>query len=134
MRVAVTVARLLLGILFFVVGINGFLMFLPPPPPGTLPSGAVALSTAFAQSGYLMQLAMGTQVVAAILLLTDQFVPLALALLAPVIVNIIAFHLFLWRGGSLPMGVLALGLEIFLAWAYGPSFRPMLARRAEKRA
>ena len=122
-----TIARVLLGLIFLVMGLNGFFFFLPQP--STIPAGVVALSTAFMQSGYLFQLIMGTQVVVGVLLLANRFVPLALALIAPVIVNIIAYHVFLWPASiGLPLVVLA--LEIYLAWAYRAAFRPMLASRA----
>ena len=122
-----TVARVLAGLIFLVMGLNGFLFFLPQP--ASLPAGVVGLSTAFMKSGYLFQLIMGTQVIAGLLLLVNRFVPLALAVLAPVIVNIIAYHIFLWPATiGLPLVVLA--LELYLAWSYRAAFRPMLAIRA----
>ena len=120
-----SVARILVGALFFVVGLNGFLDFLPHPT-APMPSGALAFAIALATSGYMMQLIAGTQLVAGVLLLSNRFVPLALALLAPVVVNIVAFHAFLAPSG---LGI-ALGLvlaELYLAWSYRAAFRPMLA-------
>ena len=58
--------------------------------------------------------------------MSNRFVPLALALFAPFIVNSIAFHCFLARAG-LPMAIVFLALELYLAWAYRKSFGPMLA-------
>jgi hypothetical protein len=63
------------------------------------------------------------------LLLANRFVPLALALLAPVLVNIVLFHGFLAPSGSGP-GLVLLALELYLAWSYRAAFRPMLAARA----
>jgi hypothetical protein len=57
-------------------------------------------------------------------------VPLALTVLAPVIVNIVAFHLFLAPSG-LPLAILVVALEVFLAWSYRSSFRAVLRVRAE---
>jgi hypothetical protein len=72
---------------------------------------------------------MGTQLIVGLLLLTNRFVPLALALIAPVVVNIVAFHIFLAPSG-LPLALVVLVLEVYLAWAYRNAFRPMLAMRA----
>ena len=119
-------ARILLGLIFFVFGLNGFLHFMPPPK--SMPEGAGALFMAFVKSGYLLPLISGTQVLAGALLLVNRFVPLALALLAPEIVNIILFHIYLAPSG-LPMAILVLVLELWLAWSYRRAFRPMLAMR-----
>ena len=79
-------------------------------------------------TGYMMKLVAGTQLISGVLMLVNRFVPLALALLAPVVVNIIAFHLFLAPSTIAP-GVVVLLLELYLAWAYRNAFRPMLAAR-----
>jgi uncharacterized membrane protein YphA (DoxX/SURF4 family) len=124
-----TVGRVLLGLVFFVFGLNGFLNFIPPPPADTIPAGAADLAGAMMKSGYLFQLIKGTEVAAGLLLLSNRFVPLALTMLAPVIVNILAFHAFLAPSGlAIPFVVLA--LELYLAWSYRSVFRPMLAMRA----
>ncbi len=120
-------ARILMGLIFFVFGLNGFLNFLPPPK--TMPPGALAFFGALLGTGYMMRLIAGTQVLVGALLLTNRFVPLALALIAPVIVNIICFHVFLQPSGIGP-GIVVLISEIYLAWTYRGAFRPMLAMRA----
>jgi len=124
---APTVARIFLGLLFTVFGLNGFFQFLPQP---SLPEAAGTLLGAFGGSGYLMALVKGTEVVAGLLLLSNRFVPLALALLAPVVVNIVLFHAFLAPAGMvIPIAVLA--LELFLAWSYRDAFAPMLAAKVQ---
>lgn len=123
-----TIARVLLGLMFFVFGLNGFLNFLPPPPKESLPAGLVAFSEAMMKTGFLFQLVKGTEVIVGALLLLNRFVPLALTLIAPVIVNIVAVHLFLATSG-LPMAFVILGLELYLAWSYRNAFRPMLGSR-----
>lgn len=123
---ASTGARLFLGLLFLVFGLNGFLQFLPQPK--NIPDGALAFSMALMKTHYMFPLIMGTQLLAGVLLVLNRFVPLALALLAPVLVNIIAFHLWLAPSGIIP-GAVALVLEIYLAWAYRQAFLPMLAPR-----
>src|SRR5580658_5876607 len=87
------IARILLGLVFFVFGLNGFLQFMPQPK--TMPLGALDFFGALLRTGYMLQLIAGTQTLSGALLLLNRFVPLALAFLAPVIVNIIAFHIFL---------------------------------------
>ena len=122
-----TAARLLLGLIFFFFGMNGFLNFLPPPK--NMPEGAMAFFGAMMKTGYMLPLLAGTQVTVGALLLANRFVPLALALIAPVVVNIIPFHIFLAPEG-MAVAVVDLALEIYLAWAYRKSFQSMLAMRA----
>lgn len=122
-RILPTVARILLGLVFFVFGLNGFLNFMPMPPP---PPGKVGeLMAGFAASGYMFPLIKATEVIGGALLLSGRFVPLALTLLAPVIVNILAFHLVLDRSGMGMTGTIVL-LEVYLAWSYRDAFAPML--------
>jgi len=124
-----TVARLLMGLMFFVFGLNGFLHFIPQPKE-PMPEGVMALMDGFMKSGYMMPLIFGTQTLVGALLLLNCFVPLALALIAPVIVNIIAFHIFLMPSTIAP-GIVVLVLELYLAWSYRGVYRPMLAWRAK---
>jgi len=116
---ATIAARLALGLMFAVFGLNGFLHFLPMPPVG---GAAGAFMGALAATGYMFPLIKGTEVVAGFLLLSGRLPALALLLLAPIVVNIIAFHAILAPGGLL-MGLLALGLGAFLARQYWPAFR-----------
>ena len=122
-------ARILLGLVFLVFGLNGVLGFLPQPP---LPEAAAPFVTGLFQSGYFFPFLKGVEVAASLLLLTGVFVPLALAVLAPIVVNIALFHIIL--APSLPMVVLLLGLEIYLAWAYRDAFASMLRLRTNPRA
>ncbi len=121
------IARILMGLIFFVFGLNGFLHFIPPPKT-PMPEGAVALFGALMKTGYMLPLIAGTQVLVGVLLLSNRFVPLALALIAPEVVNIIAFHAFLAPSGAV-LAVVVLVLEIYLAWAYRKAYLPMLAMR-----
>ena len=123
-RYAPTAARYLLGGIFVFFGLNGFLHFLTAPP---MPPQAVAFITGLGAAGYFFPLLKGTEVIAGALLLGNRYVPLALALLAPIIVNITLFHTVL--APSLPLTLTILAAEIFLAWSYRKAFAPMLARR-----
>jgi len=116
---ATIAARLALGLMFAVFGLNGFLHFLPMPAPD---GAAGALMGAFAATGYMFPLIKGTELVAALLLLSGRMPALGLLLLAPIVVNIIAFHAFLAPAG-LALGLVALGLGVFLARQYWPAFR-----------
>src|ERR1041384_1295457 len=93
-RYAVPCARFLLGLVFFVSGLDGFLHFLPQPsePPS---EAAMSFAVALMKSGYMFPLIKGVELVVGALLLANRLVPLALVLLAPVLVNIVAFHAFL---------------------------------------
>jgi len=96
MRILMLIARLLLGLIFVVFGLNGFLSFLNM---GPMPTGlALQFIGALAQSHYFWVVA-ALQVIGGVLLLVNRFVPLALVLLGPVIVNILLYHIFLWPHG-----------------------------------
>lgn len=129
-RILPTVARVLLGLIFTVIGLNGFLHFLPMPP---LTGPAAAFMGGLASAGYFFPLLKGTEVVAGLLLLSGRFVPLALVVLAPVIVNIAAFHVFM-TPGDLGMAALLVFLLAFLAWTYRGSYRGVLDPRARPTA
>lgn len=122
-----TAARILMGLMFFVFGLNGFLDFIPRPET-PIPEGAVAFSAALVNTGYMMPLVMGTQMIVGLLLLLNLFVPLALAMIAPIIVGIISFHVFL-APSTIGPGIAVLALELYLAWLYRKAFRPMLSVR-----
>jgi uncharacterized membrane protein YphA (DoxX/SURF4 family) len=120
-----TIARIALGLVFFVFGLNGFLHFLPVPPP---PARALPFVGGLLGAGYFFPLLKGLEVAAGIALLANRFVPLALAVLAPIIVNIAAFHLFL-APGNYSVVALILAAEIYLAWTNRAVYAPMLAAR-----
>ena len=120
-----TIARILLGLGFVVFALNYFIPFLPPQDPP--PAEALPFLGGFAGSGFLT-LVKVIELGAGLLLLGNRFVPLALALLAPVIVGIAAFHILLAPAG---MGIVVVfvALELLLAWSYRSAFRPMLQAR-----
>ena len=121
-RIAVVIVRVLLGLMFLVFGLNGFLNFMPQPK--DLPAEILNVMGALMNAGYLAVVS-GAEVIIAVLLLTNRFVPLALALLAPIVVGIITFHIAMAPQTIVP-GIIVLVMQLYLAWAYRGAFRPML--------
>jgi hypothetical protein len=118
-------ARILLGLIFFVFGLNGFLGFIPQPP---APERAAAFMGALAATGYMFPLIKGVEVVGGAMLLSNRFVPLALIIVAPNIVNIVLFHALLAPGG-LGIAFLVLALELTTAWSHRDAFASVLRAR-----
>ncbi len=123
MRIAALIARILLGLVFLVFGLNGFLQFMKAPP---LPGVAGQFMGAMFASHYVYLIS-GVQAIGGILLLVNKFVPLALVLLAAELANILVFHLTM-----LPAGI-AIAIVCCLFWlivanqhkaALNPLFRP----------
>jgi hypothetical protein len=131
-RYATIGARCALGFVFFSAGLIGLLNLMPPPSE-PMPEGAMAFGAAMMGTGYLFPLIKGTEVLAGALLLCNRFVPLALTLLAPVLVNIFLFHAFL-TPGQVGMPIALLCIELFLAWAYRAAYRPLLSSRVSPSA
>ena len=123
MRILAIIARILVGLVFFVFGLNGFLHFMPNPPPTP---AAGAFFGALIATHYMFFLIFGTQVLGGVLLLIGVAVPFALAILAPVIVNILCFHIFL-SPDLLPLAIVVTAIELFLAWYYRAAFAPLFS-------
>lgn len=121
------IARILLGLPLFVFGLNGFLNFIPEPST-PLPEEAMKFAGALVESGYMMPLIAITHLVVGVLLLLNRWVPLALVLFAPFMVHSVAFHLFLERSG-LPMSLVFLAFELYLAWVYRSAYRALFVAR-----
>ena len=107
MKTAPVIARYLAGVIFLVFGLNGFLHFIPLPPPEGI---AGQFMGALYASHYLWVI-FAFQVIAGVLLLVNRYVPLAMAMLAPVLVNILTFHALMAPNG------LPLALFVTLLWA-----------------
>ena len=122
MKTAVLIARILLGLIFVVFGLNGVVPFLPQP---EMPQAANAFFGALAASGFMLPLLFATQIVGGALLLLG-LVPLGVLVLTPVIVHIVAFHVFLAPGG-LPLAIVVAALGLFLAWTHRRAYRPLFA-------
>ncbi|MGJ5813385.1 hypothetical protein [Paludibaculum fermentans] len=125
MKTTFTAARTLLGLLFTVFGLNGFLHFLPMQ---AMPEGvALQFVTALAASHYMV-VVFALQLGTGLLLLSNRFVPLALTLLAPVIVNIVLFHLLMAPAG-LPLAIVVTILWMLTAYGVRPAFQSLFQTR-----
>src|SRR6516164_8807906 len=129
MRTASLIARYLAGVIFLVMGLNGFLNFIHFPPPAGI---AAQFMGALYASHYLMVIS-AFQVIAAVLLLVNRYVPLAVAMLAPVIVNILSFHALMAPSG-LPLALLMAVLWAVIFVDLRPAFSGLLRPRLEPRA
>jgi putative oxidoreductase len=107
MKIASLIARLLLGLIFVVFGLNGFLHFIKAPMPTGIAGQFVG---AIFASGYWAVI-FGVQVISGVLFLANRFVPLALVLIGPVIVNILAIHGLMGAPG------LPLAIVVAVLWA-----------------
>jgi len=126
---ATVAARVLLGLVFFGFGLNGLLHLFPLPPA----QGAAALFiNGLIASRYFFPLLFVIYLLTGTALVIGRFVPLALTVLAPVIVNVAAMHLFVPSSGAeIGLAALVTVLEIYLAWSYRAAYRPLLRARDE---
>jgi hypothetical protein len=127
MKIVSTVARYLLGLLFLVFGSNAFLHFIPmgAPPPGVMGQyvGALAASNYVYVIGFF-------QVVPAVLLLINRYVPLAVTLLGPMIFNILVVHI-LMAPASIGPGALAAVLWFLVFWRVFPALQGIFQAKVE---
>ncbi len=128
MRIASVIARYLAGVIFLVMGLNGFLNFIPLPPPAGV---AGQFMGALYVSHYLWVI-FGFQVIAGVLLLVNRYVPLAVAVLAPVIVNILVFHVSMAPSG-LPMALFVAALWAAIFIDVRPAFSGLFQSRWQPR-
>lgn len=122
------VARIALGLLFAILGLNGLAPFLPMPPPGAIPDHALQFTMLLGTTHYVW-LTAGAQVVAGILLLIDRYVMFALIVLAAELANIFMFHLTMWPQAIVPMPILALILWIITAWPLRERFAELFTAK-----
>jgi putative oxidoreductase len=125
MKIVTLIARLLLGLIFFVLGLNGFLNFLSM---GPMPTGlAGQFIGALVLSHYFWVVA-ALQVAGGALLLVNRYVPLALVLLGPVIVNIILYHVFLNPSGA-PLAIVVVILWGIVFYSHRQYFSSIFVQR-----
>lgn len=125
MKIVSIIARYLLGLMFTVFGLNGFLNFIHQPPP-TNPL-AIQFFVAISAS-HFAAFFFALQVIGGLLLLSGFFVPLALTVLAAELYNILAFHLTL-APASIPPALVACVLWVLVFFQYRKSFHGILAAK-----
>jgi uncharacterized membrane protein YphA (DoxX/SURF4 family) len=129
MRIASLIARYLAGVIFLVMGLNGFLNFIPlPPPPGVAGQFMGALYVP-----HYVWVIFAFQVIGGLLLLVNRYVPLAVAILAPVIVNILTFHVLMAPSG-LPVALLVAILWTGIFIDVRPAFSGLFQSHWQPRA
>jgi putative oxidoreductase len=127
MKIVSTAARVLLGLVFTVFGLNGFLHFIPM---GPLPAGLAGQYVAALAMSHYMSVVFAFELVSGVLLLLNRYVPLALAALAGIILNILLFHIFMAPAG-LPLALVTAILWIGAIWNVRAAFAGLLRSRPE---
>jgi uncharacterized membrane protein YphA (DoxX/SURF4 family) len=123
------IARILLGLVFFVFGLMGLLQLLPVPP--DLPENLMTFNKGLAASVYFMPFLKATETVCGLLLLINMFVPLALVVLAPIVLNIFLVHAFMAPSGlplAIIIGILMIYLSFF-AQPYSSTIKQLFRRK-----
>lgn len=109
------IARIILGLIFFVFGLNGFFNFIPQPQ--NMPESMMTFMTGMMATKYFFPLLKGTEVICGLLLLLNMYVPLSLIVLAPITLNIFMVHAFMAPDGivmAIAIGVLQVYLAFFV--------------------
>ena len=130
MKILIVIVRTLLGLIFVVFGLNGFLNFLPPM--GPMPaadSPAGMFFAAVSKSGY-MPVVFACQLLGGLLLLFNFWPVLGLTILCPIVFNIVLFHLTMAPSG-LPLAMVVTVLSLLLVWAYWDHYRHLLRQPNE---
>lgn len=126
MRILFLICRLLLGAIFTVFGLNGFLHFLPM---GPMPTGFAGQYLAAVSGSHYISAIFFFQLVCGILLLINQFVPLAVTILAGIITNILLFHITMAPSG-LPLALVTSVLWVLVFAGVRQHFAGIFTRKA----
>jgi hypothetical protein len=129
MKTASAIARYLAGVIFLVMGLNGFLNFIPLPPP----EGVAGQFMGALYVSHYLWVVFAFQVIAGALLLANRYVPLAVGILAPVIVNILTFHAFMAPSG-LPLALFVAVLWVLIFVNVRSAFAGVFQSRLEGQA
>ena len=124
MNAAATIARFVLGLVFVVFGLNGFLNFIPMEP---VPALAGQFAAALIQSHYMV-VVLTLEVLSGLLLVTNSYALLATTFIAPIIVNILLFHIFM-APADLPVAALVAALWVVSAYPYRTLLLPLFQRQ-----
>lgn len=121
MKVAVIIARVLLGLAFTA---SSLFFFLDMMPAQELPGAAGQFMTGVFASGYLLQTVKVFELICGIAFLTGRFSPLATVMIFPITLNVFLFHMFLAQEG-IPIAIVFLALNLLLAYAYREYYQPL---------
>ncbi len=131
MKIAMIIVRTLMGLLFIFASVTYVLLvtgkFEAPPMEGAMK----IYNEGLAASVYFFPLLKVTEFVCGILLVTGRFVPLALVILSPIIVNIFFVNLFLDLTG-MPVAIFLVAANLFLAYCYRDAFEPLLVPKYQR--
>lgn len=122
MNVWIRIAEIVLGLIFLGAGLNGYAVLL-----GFEPFAPTVPAMEFLGDGYLLALEKGVEIFAGLLLVIRKFVPLALILLASLVVNILAFHIFV-ETEMLLLAILITIIEVVLLWYYRDNYKGILKK------
>lgn len=125
MKTVVLVSRMLLGVIFFVFGLNAFFPFIPVPPLQGMAGNFVG---ALVQSGYFFPFLKTLETVGGLLLILGLFMPMVLVVLFPITLNIMLFHLFLGLEG-MPIAILMLLAHLMLLYAHKNYYKGLFAMK-----
>lgn len=123
MKIASTIARYLLALMFLVFGLNGFLHFIPTP----MPAGVAGQFMGALFMSHYLAVVSAFEVVAAVLLFANRYVALGLTLLGPVIVNIFLYHSLMDRSG-LPIAIVVCILWLLTAYSVRSAFEGLFLK------
>ena len=126
MKIVVLIARILVGLIFVVFGLNTFLHFIPTPP---FPPGPVKDFTTVMAATHYIEVVGFFQVLGGLLLFINRWVPLGLTILAPILVNILTTHILVMHGGLFPVPILVVLLWFLIFWRYRAAFAGILGTR-----
>ncbi|MGH9616677.1 MAG: hypothetical protein ACRD28_08030 [Acidobacteriaceae bacterium] len=126
MKIVTIIARILLGIIFLIFGLNGFFNFLH----GTLPGGMAGTFLRVLMHSHYVYFVSGIQVIAGFILLIDRYVPLAVVLLGAEVANILIFHLTM-ELADIPLAIVIAILWAIVAWRVRANIAPLFAAKAE---
>jgi hypothetical protein len=129
MKITFVIARFLLGFIFLVFGLNGFFHFLSMP----VPTGVAGQFMGALFVSHFLIVIFVIQLIGAVLLLVNRYVPLALTLLAPIIVNILLFHLLMAPSG-IPLAFVVTVLWVFVFLSVHSAFSALLQQRVPAQA
>tara|TARA_B100000795_G_scaffold258238_1_gene232165 strand:+ start:1693 stop:2067 length:375 start_codon:yes stop_codon:yes gene_type:complete len=116
-----TILRVLLGVSLLVFGVNKFMPFIPI---FDMPPAAANFMESLNSTGYVLYVVASLEIIIGLLLLLKKWVPFALVLLAPIVINILLFHVFLNVSGVF-VAIFMIAITATLIYKYWKSYRSL---------